>query len=117
MKLNVPLIKQKYKVSCGSAAMSMVYKYFGKDISEEKIIKEIGRLTKWGSFVTDHALIAKNLGFKVTCHSYNLEFFEPIDFTLSRLKLAKKTKELIKKEKRAYNRRELNSVLEVLRSK
>lgn len=116
MKLNIPLLKQKYKVGCGLAAMSMVYKYFGKEIPEEKISKEIGGLTKWGSFATDHALMAKKLGFKVTCHSYNLEYFEPADFKLSRTKLIKKTKALIGREKRAYNKRELRSILKVLKS-
>jgi ABC-type bacteriocin/lantibiotic exporter with double-glycine peptidase domain len=31
MKLKVPLLKQKYKTGCGLAAMSMIYKYFGKN--------------------------------------------------------------------------------------
>ena len=116
MKLNLPLLKQKYKAGCGPAAMSMVYKYFGKEIPEEKIVKEIGGLTKWGSFATDHALMAKNLGFKVICHSYNLEYFEPEDFKLSQRKLIEKTKTLIRKEKRAYNKQKLKSILRVLKS-
>jgi len=90
MKLNVPLLKLKYKSGCGLAAMSMVYKYFGKEISEGKIKKEIGGLTKWGRFAVEHALMARNLGFKVTCHSYNLEHFEPADAKLSRPGLIKK---------------------------
>jgi ABC-type bacteriocin/lantibiotic exporter with double-glycine peptidase domain len=116
MKLKVPLLKQKYKAGCGLAAMSMVYKYFGKEISEEEISKEIGGLTKWGSFVVEHALMARKLGFKVICHSYNLEYFDPSDAKLSRKGLIKKTKALIKKEKRAYKKRMLNSLLKVLES-
>jgi ABC-type bacteriocin/lantibiotic exporter with double-glycine peptidase domain len=117
MKLNVPLLKQKYKVGCGPAAVSMVYKYFGKEIPEEKIVKKIGGLTKWGSFAVEHALMAKNLGFKVICRSYNLEYFEPADFKLSRIKLIKKTKSLIRKEKRTFNKRELKAILRALESK
>lgn len=116
MRLKVPLIKQKYKIGCGLAAMSMVYKYFGGKISERKISKEIGGLTKWGSFAVEHALMAQKLGFDVTCHSYNLEYFEPADIKLSRAKLIKKTKTLIQKEKRTFNKRKLKGILRVLKS-
>lgn len=116
MKLNVPLLKQEYKRSCGLAAMSMVYKYFGKEISERQISKEIGGLTKWGSFMVDHALMAENLGFKVTCHSYNIKCFDPADVKLSRTKLIKKTKTLIRKENKASKKRGLKSFLKVLQS-
>ena len=117
MKLKVPIIKQKSKVGCGAAVMSMVYKYFGKDISEKEIEKEIGGFLKFGSFATDHALMAKRLGFVVVCHSYNLEYFEPNDAKLSRQNLIKRTKLLIKKEKKNLHKKELNSILKVLRSK
>lgn len=116
MKIQVHIIKQKNKMGCGAAAMSMVYKYFGKDIAEKEIIKETGGLTKWGSFTTDHALMARKLGFKVICHSYNLEYFEPSYTKLSRADFIRKTKSLIGKEKRAYNKRELKSILKVLKS-
>jgi len=112
----IPTIKQRRKRGCGAAGMSMLYKYFGKDISEREIVKQTGGLTKWGSFTTDHALMAKRLGFKVVCHSYNLEYFEPGYTKLSRASLIKKTKSLIKKKKRTYNKRELKSILEVLKS-
>ncbi len=115
MKLKVPIVKRKYKNHCGAAGMSMLYKYFGKDISEEKIIKEIGDRTGV-SFATNHALMAKKLGFKVICHSYNLEYFEPNDIKISQAELIEKTKSLIKKEKRTYNKRKLESILRVLRS-
>lgn len=96
--------------------MSMVYEYFGKDISEKKIEKEIGGFLKFGSFVTDHALMAKRLGFAVICYSYNLEYFEPNNAKLSQQNLIKKTRFLIKKEKKNLSKKELNSILKVLRS-
>lgn len=116
MKLKVPIIKQKSKVGCGAATMSMIYKYFGKDISEKEIEKEIGGFKKFGSFATDHALMAKRLGFTVICYSYNLEYFEPNDTKLSRRDLIKKTISLIKKEKKNLHKKELDSILKVLRS-
>jgi ABC-type bacteriocin/lantibiotic exporter with double-glycine peptidase domain len=116
MKLKVPLLKQKYKTGCGLAAMSMVYKYFGREVSEEEISKEIGGLTKWGSFMAEHALMARKLGFKVTCHSYNLGYFDPSDVRSSRKDLIRKIKASIKKEKMIYKKRMLNSLLKVLES-
>ncbi len=116
MKLKVPTIKQKHKDGCGAAAMSMVYKYFGKDISEKEIEKEIGGFKKFGSFATDHVLMAKKLGFTIICHSYNLEYFEPNDAKLSQQNLIKRTKLLIKKEKKNLCKKELISILKVLKS-
>ena len=116
MKLKVPIIKQKSGVGCGAAAMSMVYKYFGKDISEKEIEKEIGGFNKSGSFVTDHALMAKKFGFTVVCYAYELEYFEPSDAKLSRKDFIKKTKTLIKKEKKRLIAKELKSILRILES-
>ena len=116
MKLKIPAIKQNHKVGCGAAATSMAYKYFGKDISEEKIKKEIGGFNKWGSFATDHALLAKRIGFTVVCYSYNLEYFNPSDIKLSRKKFINRTKALIKKEKKRIAIKELKSILRVLES-
>jgi ABC-type bacteriocin/lantibiotic exporter with double-glycine peptidase domain len=116
MKLKIPLIKQKRKKTCALAAMAMVYKYFGKNISEEDILEKLGDLNRAGSFPTDHALMAQNLGFKVVCHSYALIYFDPNDAKLERKDLIKKTESLFKKEKRAYNRQELKSILRVLKS-
>ncbi len=116
MKIKVPTIKQKYKTGCGAAAMSMIYRYFGKNISEKEIVKGVGGLTKLGSFTTDHALMARKLGFKVICYSYNLEYFDPSYKNLSRTDFIKKTKSLATKEKRIYNKRELKSILNILKS-
>jgi hypothetical protein len=116
MKIDVPLVKQKDKNGCGAAGMSMIYKFFGVNLSQEEIIKKIGGLTRWGSFTVDHALMANELGFSTTVYSYNLEYYDPSDSKLSRKELIKKTGELIKKENRQYNIRELKSILKVLRS-
>ncbi len=116
VKIDIPIMKQIYKRGCGVGAMAMVYKYFGKNVSQADIVKEIGDLNR-GSFTTDHALMALKLGFKVICHSYNLEYFEPGFAKISRANFIRKTTVLIRKEKRAYNRRELKSILEVLKSK
>ena len=103
MKLKVPIVKQKRKTDCGPTVMSMLYKYFGKSVSPKEIVKEIGGLTKWGSFTTDLAFMARKLGFKVICYSYALVYFEPGFAKLSRKEFIKKVKYLIRKEKRAYS--------------
>jgi ABC-type bacteriocin/lantibiotic exporter with double-glycine peptidase domain len=99
MKLEVPTIKQKYKRGCGAAGMSMIYKYYGKDVSEKEIVKEIGGLAKWGSITTDHALMANRLGFKVICHSYWLDYFSPADIKASRADLIKIIESSLRKQK------------------
>ena len=51
--------------------------------------------------------MAKKLGFKVICHSYNLEYFEPVDAKLPLEGFIKKVRTLIKKERRVLKKRML----------
>ncbi|OGH07685.1 MAG: hypothetical protein A2W22_00425 [Candidatus Levybacteria bacterium RBG_16_35_11] len=111
MRINVPLVKQEEQ--CGGAAMSMIYKFFGINLSEEEIIKRVGKM-RWGTFTTEHALMADKLGFNVACYSYNLDLFSTSDLRLPRHELIKKTKELISKRKRS--REILKTTLRALES-
>jgi len=69
--INVPLLKQKEKLDCGPIALKMVLKYFGKNISENKIIKEVGGIGKYGVKAIKLAEFAKSLGLNVIIYSYN----------------------------------------------
>ena len=68
--MKIPLFKQK-KNTCGPTALRMVFKYFGRDVLEDQIIKSIGGIKKFGVRTVKLAEFAKKLGFKVECLSYN----------------------------------------------
>lgn len=68
--MKVPLSRQK-KNSCGLTALHMVLKYFGKDVSENQIIRSVGGIKKYGVRTVRLAEFAKRFGFKVECLSYN----------------------------------------------
>lgn len=68
--MNVPLFKQRKK-TCGPTALKMVFKYFGKDVPIERIIKGVGGIKKYGVLTVKLAQFAQKSGFKVECLSYN----------------------------------------------
>lgn len=49
----------------------MVFGYFGKDVSENQIIKSIGGIKKYGVRTIKLAEFAKKFGFEEECLSYN----------------------------------------------
>jgi len=68
--MKIPLFKQK-KNTCGTTALRMVFAYFGKNISENEIIKNVGGIKSYGVRTIKLAKYAKSLGFKNECLSYN----------------------------------------------
>ncbi|MBN2067006.1 MAG: C39 family peptidase [Candidatus Diapherotrites archaeon] len=70
-QIDTPKIKQDRKLDCGIAALRMVSRYFGKDISAKEIIKKVGGIKKFGVRAIELADFAKNIGFKVECYSFN----------------------------------------------
>lgn len=59
---NVPFIRQKGNL-CGPAALSAIFKYYGKDISQEKIAKDIYLIPVHGVLNIDLENYAKNQGY------------------------------------------------------
>ena len=71
MKIQVPLFKQTDSLSCGPTALRMILAYFGHDVSEDQIIKNLGGIKKYGVRTISLREYASNLGFKTTCFSFN----------------------------------------------
>jgi len=69
--LKVPLFKQKYNNSCGITALRMVLSFYGMNVSENKIIKGVGGLKKYGIRAIRLAEFARSLGFKTKTFSVN----------------------------------------------
>jgi len=69
--MKIPQFKQINKLACGPAALSMVFAYYGKNYSQQEIVKEIGGLKKYGSRMVKLSKFAKSAGFKTKLFSYD----------------------------------------------
>ncbi len=70
MFINVPKFKQR-KNTCGTTSLRMVLSFWGRDIPEKEIIREVGGLKSYGVKTTKLADFAGKLGFNISCFSYN----------------------------------------------
>lgn len=74
MKINVPFYKQTTNLDCGPVALKMVFDYFGKDFSIEKISKLVGLKEGKGISTIELAIAAANLGFSTRIISKSISF-------------------------------------------
>jgi len=68
---DIPRLKQINGRACGPAALQMVSNYFGKQVSQQEIIRGIGGLKKYGARTIQLATFAEKQGLRVECFSYN----------------------------------------------
>jgi ABC-type bacteriocin/lantibiotic exporter with double-glycine peptidase domain len=69
MKLNVPFLPQRHDHTCGPAALQMVLKYFGNDLSESKLCTLAGTTRKTGTARLGMLVAFRRLGFFVHAHA------------------------------------------------
>ncbi|WP_029520671.1 C39 family peptidase [Persephonella sp. IF05-L8] len=70
--LDVPFVKQQSGF-CGPAALSSVFKYYGKNISQEEIGKKVYIPKLKGALITSLQNYAREKGFKTILKKGNLE--------------------------------------------
>lgn len=68
-KIDIPKYKQ-IPLACGPTCLKMIFSYHGLKLSLTEIIKKIGNLKKYGTKTVKLAELAKKLGFKIHCYSY-----------------------------------------------
>ncbi len=73
--LDVPFVKQK-KNFCGPASLSSVFKYYGKDVSQEEIAQVVYSPKLKGALITDLRKYAQSQGFVAEVLQGNLEDIE-----------------------------------------
>lgn len=69
--LDVPFVKQKDEF-CGPASLSSVFKFYGIDIPQEDIGKEVYNPKLKGALITDLEDFAKSKGFKTVLKKSNI---------------------------------------------
>ena len=114
MKLNVPLLKQKNKLACGPTCLRMILFYYGKDFSEKDILKEI-KLKRFGSYTTDLAYFAAEVGFRVECYSYNLKIFSINLASSYKKQLLKELEKLQRKVKVSFDKGVIKSIIKAIK--
>jgi len=67
----IPFFQQKTGNSCGLAVLRMIFGFYGLDLGEKDITKQI-QLHSFGTFLTDLGIIALNRGFKATIYTFHL---------------------------------------------
>lgn len=77
MKLNVPYFSQERNVTCGLAALRMMLGFFGNEVSEKELAKEV-KMHSFGTFSTDLGRIALKKGFKIKCYTCHLGLLGPL---------------------------------------
>ncbi len=68
--MKIPLFRQK-KDTCGLTALRMVLAYFGKNITEDYLLKLTGKIKRYGIRTIKLSEAAKKIGFRTECLSYN----------------------------------------------
>jgi ABC-type bacteriocin/lantibiotic exporter with double-glycine peptidase domain len=77
MDLPIPYFKQERKNSCGLAVLRMVFKYYGGDVTEKELLKDI-KLRSYGTLLTDLGILALKREYKVTVHTLHLPLISPL---------------------------------------
>lgn len=62
---NVPFVKQKDKF-CGPAAMASVMNFYGQDVSQDQIAKEVYSPELKGALISDMENFARKMGYKAS---------------------------------------------------
>lgn len=70
--LNVPFVKQNSEF-CGPAALSSVFQYYGLNITQDEIGKEVYIENLKGALITDLENYARKSGFKTDLKKSNIE--------------------------------------------
>ena len=75
--LKFTILPQPDETTCGPACLHAVYRYYGYDISLDKVVQEVRNLEGGGTldvFLANHAL---RCGFSAVIYTYNLTVFDP----------------------------------------
>ena len=79
-RLKLEIQPQPDPTTCGPTCLHAVYRYFGLDLSLDRVIQESGRLPEGGTLSVLLASHALEHGLQATIYTYNLQIFDPTWF-------------------------------------
>lgn len=79
MKLHLPfsIMPQPDGSTCGPTCLHSVYRYYGDDISLDRVIEEVTMLEAGGTLAVLLASHALQRGYAATIYTYKLQLFDP----------------------------------------
>jgi predicted double-glycine peptidase len=66
--IDLPTGRQTFDFDCGAKALQLVMAYYGTDVREDELIKELGT-DRYGAPLKNMISVAENYGFKVTAQN------------------------------------------------
>jgi hypothetical protein len=75
--LHLDMLPQPDETTCGPACLYAVYRYYGEEISLERVIREVRSLEGGGTLEVFLACHALRLGYSARIYTYNLRVFDP----------------------------------------
>lgn len=81
MDLDFDVTPQPDDVTCGPACLHAVYRYFGREVPWETVLREVPMLEDGGTLAAHLGMHALQEGFSATLHTFNLRVFDPTWFT------------------------------------
>jgi hypothetical protein len=94
--MNVEMMSQPDEITCGPTALHAVYRYFGTDISLEKVIQEVHKFEDGGTLAVWLGCHALSLGYRARLYTCNLQLFDPSWFSTPGINLEEKLCEQMK---------------------
>ena len=79
-RLKLEIQPQPDATTCGPTCLQAVYRYYGLDLSLDRVIQEAGRLPEGGTLSVLLACHALEHGLRATIYTYNLQIFDPTWF-------------------------------------
>lgn len=83
-RLRLDILPQPNDSTCGPTCLHAVYRYYGEDVSLDRIVKEVGQLKQGGTLAVILGCHALRKGYDVTLFTYDLKVFDPTWFRLDR---------------------------------
>lgn len=84
LKLQLDILPQPDDTTCGPTCLHAVYRYFGDDVSLERVVREVKKLRGGGTLAVLLGCHALHRGYSARLYSYNLNVFDPTWFDLER---------------------------------
>ena len=76
-RLSLDILPQPDELTCGPTCLHAVYRYYGDDISLDRVITEVPMLESGGTLGVWLACHALKRGYRATTYTFKLQLFDP----------------------------------------
>ncbi|GAB4387854.1 MAG: C39 family peptidase [Thermodesulfovibrionales bacterium] len=113
-RLHLDMLPQPDETTCGPACLYAIYRYYGTDISLERVTSEVKRLKGGGTLEVFLACHALRQGYSALIYTYNLKVFDPTWFVPGTVDIREKLKAQMEAKESPKLRTAIKGYLEFL---